>query len=175
MAENPVRRGTLPANIVEVAKVILDAGAKRDIAALNETLGLVSSGRVPRECGLQIPLIELLCEYGGDPNRAMSAALTHGEFAAVNALISRGAAVDLTVAAAMGLVDEARGLIANTDSEKRHSALALASQFGHIDIVRLLLDAGADPAGTIPSAFIRIRRPCTKPHSPATRMSFDCL
>ena len=153
VAENPVRRGTLPANIVEVAKVILDAGAKRDVAALNETLALVSSGRVPRECGLQIPLIELLCEYGADPHRTMSAALTHGEFGAVNALISRGAGIDLTVAAAMGLTEEARGLIANTDSEKRHCALALASQFGHIDIVRLLLDAGEDPSRYNPIGF----------------------
>src|SRR5579884_388297 len=38
IAENPIRRGTLPANIVDVAKVILDAGAKKDQAALNDAL-----------------------------------------------------------------------------------------------------------------------------------------
>ena len=36
------------ANIVEVAKVILDAGAAQ--SALNETLMLVATGSVPREC-----------------------------------------------------------------------------------------------------------------------------
>jgi hypothetical protein len=64
VAENPIRRGTLPDNIVEAAKVILDAGAKEDHSALNETLWLVSSGCVPRQCRVQIPLIDLLCDYG---------------------------------------------------------------------------------------------------------------
>jgi hypothetical protein len=53
-AENPIRHGKLPTNIVDVMKVILEAGAKNDKAAMNETLGLVCSGRVPRECGVQV-------------------------------------------------------------------------------------------------------------------------
>lgn len=153
VAENPIRRGTLPGNIVDVAKVILDAGAKQNAATLNETLGLVSSGRVPRECGLQVPLIDLLCDYGADPNHAVSPALVHGEVEAVNALIARGADMDLTVAAAMGLSEEARRLLPEADGEKRHHALALASQFGHLDIVRLLLDAGEDPSRYNPIGF----------------------
>src|ERR1700757_553380 len=40
IAENPVRHGKLPANIVEVARVILDAGAESNTSELNETLGL---------------------------------------------------------------------------------------------------------------------------------------
>jgi Ankyrin repeats (3 copies) len=145
VAENPVRHGTLPANIVQVAEVILNAGARQDPAALNETLGLVCSGRVPRESGVQLALIDLLCDYGADPNHAMQSALAHGEFEAVNALIRRGGLVDLTVAAAMGRTEDARRLLANAGSEDRHRALALASQFGRTDVVRLLLDAGEDP------------------------------
>jgi hypothetical protein len=45
-----------------------------------ETLALVSSGRVARECGAQVPLIDLLCSYGADPDYAMPPALPHGEF-----------------------------------------------------------------------------------------------
>ena len=153
VAENPVRHGTLPANIVQIAKVILEAGAKEDQFALNETLGLMCSGRVPRECHVQVPLIDLLCDYGADPQRAMPPAVAHAEFEAVNALIRRGAHVDLTVAAAMGLVEEARRLLANADNENRHRALALASQFGHTEIVRLLLDTGEDPNRYNPVGF----------------------
>ena len=153
VAENPVRHGALPDNIVEVAQVILDAGAKQDIAALNETLGLVSSGRVARECGQQVPLIHLLCEYGADPNRAMNTALLHGEAEAVNALIARGANTGLTVAAATGRHGEVRRLLPMADREQRHSALALASQFGHVEIVRTLLDAGEDPNRYNPLGF----------------------
>src|SRR5579863_5818453 len=66
VAENPIRRGTLPPNIIEVTEVILDAGAKEDLQSVNETLGLVCSGRIPRECQVQVPLIDLLCKYGAD-------------------------------------------------------------------------------------------------------------
>ena len=65
---------------------------------------------------------------------------------AVNALIRRGAPVDLAVAAATGLMKDACRLLTNANSEDRHCALALAAQFGHIEIVRLLLDAGEDPS-----------------------------
>jgi ankyrin repeat protein len=113
---------------------------------LNETLGLVCSGRVPRESGVQLPLIDLLCDHGADPNYAMPSALGHGEFEAVNALIRRGGRVDLTVAAGLGRIEDARRLLPSAGGEDRHRALALASQFGHVEVVRLLLDAGEDPS-----------------------------
>lgn len=143
IAENPVRHGTLPKDIVDVAKVILDAGPSQ--AALNETLMLVATGSVPRECRVQLPLIDLLCDYGADPNSAIHAAALHGEFEAVNALIARGVRVDLPVAAALGRIDDARRLLPGASRQDRHLALTLASDFGHAEIVRLLLDAGEDP------------------------------
>jgi len=143
VAENPVRHGTLPSNIVEAAKVILDAGASQ--SAQNETLALVSTGSVPRECCLQLPLINLLCNYGADPNSAIHAAALHGELEAVNALIRHGARIDLPVSGALGRIEDACRLLVGASSEERHLALTLAADFGHIEIVRLLLDAGEDP------------------------------
>jgi len=153
VAENPVRRGTLPANIVEVARAILDAGANGDQSALDETLGLVCSGRVPRECHVQEPLIDLLCGYGADPNYGMLPALPHGEFEAVDALLRNGARVDLPVAAGLGRTEDCRGLTGGASADGRHRALALAAQFGHAEIVRLLLDAGEDPDRYNPVGF----------------------
>jgi len=144
-AENPIRHGKLPANIVEVTRLILDSGAKNDKASMNETLGLVSSGRVPRECGVQGPLIDLLCAYGADPNAGMGPALPHGEFMAVDALIRNGARVDLVVAASLGRVDDARRSLMSASPEDRLRALALAAQFGSTEIVLLLLDSGENP------------------------------
>jgi hypothetical protein len=143
VAENPIRHGTLPANIVELTRIILDAGPSQ--SAKNETLMLVSTGRVPRECRAQVPLINLLCDYGADLNSAAQAAALHGEFEAVNALIARGARIDLPLAAALGRVEDARRLLAGASSEDRHLALSSAANFGHVEIVRLLLDAGEDP------------------------------
>jgi hypothetical protein len=143
IAENPVRHGRLPANIVDIAKVILDAGPAQ--SELNETLMLVATGSVPRECRAQLPLIDLLCERGADPNSALHAATLHGELEAAHALIKRGARVDLPVAAALGHIDDFRRLFPKAGKDDRHLALALASQFGQVEIVRLLLDAGENP------------------------------
>ncbi len=143
VAENPVRHGKLPNNIVEVAKVILDAGAEQ--SALDETLMLAATGSVPRECRMQLQLIDLLCDHGADPNSPIHAAALHGELEAVHALLRRGARIDLPVAAALGRVDDFRRLLRDAGGDDRHLALALASQFGHVEIVRMLLDAGEDP------------------------------
>ena len=90
-------------------------------------------------------MIDLLCDYQADPNTAMLPALVHGEFEAAEALIRRGAKVDLIVAASTGRIDDASQLLPAADSENRHRALALAAQHGHTNLVCLLLDSGEDP------------------------------
>jgi hypothetical protein len=143
VAENPTRHGTLPQNIVQIAEVILDAGVEQ--SALDETLMLVATARVPRECGVRLALNDLLCDRGANPTSAIEAAALHGEFAAVHALIGRGARINLPVAAALGRIEDFRRFLPSANSGDRHLALALASQFGHVEIVRMLLDAGENP------------------------------
>ena len=143
IAENPIRRGSLPKNIVEVATVILDAGPDQN--SRDTALALVSTGSVPLESGAVLPLIDLLCDRGADPNGAIEAAALHGSVLAVRALIGRGARVTLPIAAALGSVEDARRLLPLASGAERHRALAMASQIGCIEIVRLLLDAGEDP------------------------------
>ncbi len=143
IAENPIRHGTLPKNIVEIARVILDAGP--DQASRDVTLALVATGNVPQECGVQLRLIDLLCDYGADPDSAIHAAALHGYFETVTALIAHGARIDLPTAAVLDRVEDAGRLLRTASSVERHLALAVASQVGHIEIVRLLLDAGEDP------------------------------
>ena len=143
IAENPVRHGKLPGNIVEVATVILDAGV--DNAALNETLMLVATGSVPRECRVQEPLIDLLCDWGADPDSALRTSVVLDEFESAHALIRRGGRIDLPVAAGLGRVEDFRRLLPAAGGDDRHLALAVAAQYGNSEIVRLLLDAGEDP------------------------------
>lgn len=143
IAENPVRHGVLPANIVDIAKVILEAAPKLD--ARNETLGLVATGRVPRECKVQIPLIVTLCAASADPNGALHGAAFHGEFEAAHQLIRSGAKPDLPIHAALGNTDEFVKQLPSADAKQRHMALAVAAQYGRADIVRALLDLGEDP------------------------------
>lgn len=145
IAENPVRHGTLPKNIVEIATVILDAGAEGDKSEMNEALMLVATGSVARECRLQIPLIDLLCDRGADPDSAITPTAVLGEIEAVRHLIKRGARMTLPVAAAVGLVDDFRRLLPAAGGEERHLALAIAADYGQIEFMRMLLDAGENP------------------------------
>ena len=160
IAENPIRHGTLPKNIVEVARVILDAGP--DQSSRDVTLALVATGNVPHDCGVQLPLIDLLCEYGADPDSAIHAAALHGYFQTVTALIAHGALIDLPTAAVLNRVEDARRLMRTANSAERHLALAVASQVGHIEIVRLLLDAGEDPNRYTRLAATRTPRLCIR-------------
>lgn len=145
IAENPVRNDCLPPNIVEIARLILDAGAAANRDDVDETLGLVASGRVARESGMQTMLIELLVARGADPSGALNAALTHGELAAAEALLKSGACETLAAAAALGRIDAAERLLPGSGAAERHIALALAAQHGHAAILGLLLASGEDP------------------------------
>ncbi len=143
VAENPVRHGKLPKNIVEVAKVIIDAGV--DQSALDDTLMLVATGIVPRQCRAQVALIDLLCDRGARTESASLPSALHGEFEALNTLLARGAKLDLPIAAASGRTEDAGLLLESANEIERHLALSLAADQGHIEIVRMLLDAGEDP------------------------------
>ena len=171
VAENPIRHGKLPANIVAITKIILDAGTEPS-ARLNETLSLVSSGRVPRECHVQLPLIDLLCDHGADPNSAMLPALTHGEFEAANALIQRGAQINLPVAAALGRTEALPQLLPRANSEDRHRSLALQhhSSATSKSFASYSTQAKIQTA-TTPSAPTPNQLQCIKPPSPDTTKS----
>lgn len=153
IAENPVRQGTMPPNVLAIARTLLDAGARSDTAALDRTLGLVASGRIARETGYQSDLINLLCKDGADPDAALHPALAHGEFSAVRTLLDQGAQYTLPVAAGLGDLDGSLNLLPLADPLARHQALAVAAQFGHASIVHMLLDAGEDPNRLNPTGF----------------------
>ena len=146
IAENPIRHNKMPQNIVAVTEVILESGPKADIdqAALDATLLLVATGSVPEASGKQIPLIDLLCDSGADPSSAIRAAVLHGCLPAVQTLTRRGAKVDLAVAA-LGSAENFRRILKTASAEERHLALAVATQYCRVEIVRILLDAGEDP------------------------------
>jgi hypothetical protein len=151
-------REKTPANAVDVAKTLLQAGAEVD--ALADMFGghhttmsmLVSSGH-PASAGLQVALVDTLLDFGaavdgcgsGEWTSPLMTALAFGYQSAAEALGRRGARVDnIAAAAGLGRLADARRLLATAGSQDRHRALALAAQHGHVEIVRLLLDAGED-------------------------------
>lgn len=152
-------RQKTPKNAVEIARMLLQAGAEVD--ALADLYGghhttmsmLVSSGH-PAAAGVQVALVDTLLDFGaavdgrgsGEWTSPLMTALAFGYQGAAEALVRRGARMDTFAAAAgLGRLAEAQQLLATAGSVERHRVLALAAQLGHVEIVRLLLDANEDP------------------------------
>ncbi len=150
IAENPTRNGSLPANAADVARAILDADGAYESAILDSTLDLVASSNVARDSGVQEQLIDVLCEYGAHPDKAVQSALLYGEFDAARRLQRRGAPGTLSAAAALGINDDVRRLAKTAASCEKALALALAAQHERVEAVRILLAAGADAASFTP-------------------------
>ncbi len=146
---NPIRLERLPANLIEVVRALLEAGAEGNDGALS----LVASGRQAREQGLQTAMIELLVSRGANPGGAVGPALAHGEFEAADALIRLGAPLTFEAAAALERIEEARRQLAGANPEERHRALAMAAGFGHAAIVKMLLESGEDPNRFNPAGY----------------------
>ena len=144
-AENPIRQGALPRNILEVVSLLLEIGANRDLNDVNETLGLVCSGRIVREAGVQLQIIDVLLQHGANPESALRLAVAHEEWGAAEHLLATKAILDLPVAAALGQLPEVIERFSDASIEDRHLALAWASQYGHSTTVEWLLKAGEDP------------------------------
>ena len=152
-------RQRTPENAVENAKTLLRYGAEVDALADMyggqwTTMGLLVSSCHPAQAGVQVELVETLLDFGaaidGDDAAKWGSppmvALAFGYTPAAEALVKRGAGVgNLAAAAGLGRLADAERLLQTADPLSRHRALALAAQHGHVEIVRLLLDAGEDP------------------------------
>jgi len=151
-----VRQRT-PDNAVAIATLLLDSGAEPDALAgmydnLCTTMSMLVTSTHPAEKGLQAPLAELLLDHGAELEgpgtewqSTLLSALMFGYLDTARAMHRRGATVYLNSAAGLGLVDEVKRLLPGSKPDVRHSALALAAQLGHVEVVRLLLDTGEDP------------------------------
>ena len=118
------------------------------------TMTLLVSSCHPAEAGVQVALVDILLDFSaaidgrrsGQGGTPLMTALAFGYQSAAEALVRRGARVDnIAAAAGLGRLADAPQLLATVGSEDRHRTLALAAQHGHVEIVRLLLDAGEDP------------------------------
>jgi peptide-methionine (S)-S-oxide reductase len=155
VAGNPVREERLAPNIVDVTRFIIEAARLEGVENLKEQLdyaiALVASGRVPRESGVQLALIDALADAGGDPESGMHPALAHRELQAVEQLLARGAKLTLTAAIGTGRTDDIPRLAPNADD--RQYALAAAAFYGDPRSLELLLDLGVDVNAFAPEGF----------------------
>lgn len=156
-----------PANAVDVATLLLDAGAGTDALANMyggecTTLSMLVSSTPPADAGVQVALTHTLLDYGANVEGAgrgawtspLMTALVFGFRDVANALVVRGALVDTLVkAAGIGDGNATEKLLPNATALERHQALAMAVIMENVAIVQTLLETGVDPSAYNPAGF----------------------
>jgi ankyrin repeat protein len=150
-------RQKTPKNILEITKLLLNAGA--DVNAQSDayggrstTLGLTATSWHPEHAGVQLPLMELLINHGAvidgpDGGSAVNGSLHNGRGEAAEFFASRGARLDLEGAAGVGRLDVVRsffhddGSLKPTANEQQvKDGFAWACEFGRTEVVEFLLE-----------------------------------
>ncbi len=147
VAENPIRHERLPANIVQITGTIIAAAQQERVQSLQEqldyTLGLVVTGRVPRESGVQLQLMDMLIDAGATPGPGHGALSARNLEAAAH-LVERGG--ELTLASAICLERDAdvERLTKAASTRDKQIALVAAALNGRADALARLLPLGVD-------------------------------
>ncbi|MGC4054694.1 MAG: ankyrin repeat domain-containing protein [Paludibaculum sp.] len=150
-------RQKTPRNAVELARMLLDAGAEVDAECgaygKDTALGLVATSVHPLDAGVQIPLMALLIERGASVEGApggwaiLPAALANGRKKAAEYLSERGASLDIEGAAGVGRLDvvkdcfDAEGRLKSDMPEmKLLRGFHWACEYGRESVINFLLD-----------------------------------
>jgi ankyrin repeat protein len=147
VADNPIRNDKLPDNIVDITRLLIETAKENTFDdfqyCIDYTLGLVSTGRVPRDCGVQIEMIDLLINAGASPGGGVGA-LAHGNIEAAGHLIDRGG--ELTLATAVGLdrMDDVPQLLKDATQTDKEIALMMAAFYGKANMIKLLIEHGVN-------------------------------
>lgn len=150
VADNPIRNEKLPDNIVEITSFLTDT-VKCEVPdtwqqQITYTLGLVATGRIPRESGKQIAMMDVLIDAGATPGGGMGA-LAHGNIDAANHLIDRGGKLTLSSAVLLGRKADIERLADSASDNEKLTALTAAAFYGKVELMKYLLGIGANPNG----------------------------
>lgn len=147
VADNPIRHERLPANIVHITRLLVDAARQNANESFQDqidyALGLVATGRIPKESGVQIELIDLLIDSGARPDNGHGA-LAHGNPKAAQRLIERGGQLTLTTAIGLDRKDEVEQLLKEATMDDKRIALIASAYMGKPAMIQYLVDSGVD-------------------------------
>lgn len=147
VAGNPVRNERLPADIAQTASLL--AAAARHAGGdglqyqLDYALGLAVTGRVARESGVQVGLIDALIDGGARPGDGVGA-LGAANLEAAAHLLERGGTLTLAGALCLGRDEDAERLARTATAEDRQIALVAAAVNGDARALAVLISLGVD-------------------------------
>jgi len=147
IAGNPVRQERLAVNICEITKLIIREVKQHAAESFREqidyTLGLVATGSVPRESGVQIELMDILINEGATVSNVIGA-LAHGNKGAAQHLVNKGAELTLAVAICLEISSQIPLLAKESTIADRQLALMASSFYGIPEMIQLLISDGDD-------------------------------
>ena len=147
VAENPIRHEELPPNIVEITSTIIAAAKQEHVQSLPEqldyALGLVVTGRVPREAGMQLPLMDVFIDAGATPG-AGHGALSGRNLDAAAHLLKRGGELTLATAICLDRDADVERLAREASTGDKQIALVTAALNGRAKALARLLQLGVD-------------------------------
>jgi Ankyrin repeat len=156
IAGNPIRHDKLPANIIDITRLLIKfvkQYAKESCRQqIDYTYGLVETGRIPRECGVQIDLIDVLIDNGAAPGDAQGA-LANGNIEAAKHIIERSGSITLAAAVCLNRMVDVKRLLNRASMDDKQVALMAASFYGMPQIIALLIQSGVDVNGYIKKGF----------------------
>jgi peptide-methionine (S)-S-oxide reductase len=157
VAEDPVRNGTLPPNIADVARAVIRAAERERVETLQEQLDyalrLVSFSWIARDCNVQIDLLDVLIDAGAGTDDTPHSALVNSNFAAAAHLVKRGARLTLATALCLGRWDDVGHLGKSASTEEKQFALILAALKGRAEALTKLLPLGVDVNATCANLY----------------------
>lgn len=150
VADNPVRNERLPDNALETLNFLIDA-VKRESPdtfkqQIDYALGLIATGRTPRESGQQIAMMDALIDAGATPGGGMGA-IAHGNIEAANHLIDRGGKLSFAAAMILDRQADVDQLFNSASDNEKLTALTAAAFYGKTDQLKFLLGKGVPPNG----------------------------
>ncbi|TKR30714.1 ankyrin repeat domain-containing protein [Luteimonas gilva] len=147
VAGNPVRNERLPSDIAAIAAMLAEAARHAEDAGLQEqldyALGLIVTGRVARESGVQIALMDALIDGGARPGDGIGA-LGAANLEAAAHLLDRGGTLTLAGALCLGRREDAARLARTATHEERQIALVAAAVNGDAQALATLIGLGVD-------------------------------
>jgi len=148
VAEDPVRNGTLPKNIAQLTRAIIEAALRERVTNLQEQLDyalqLVSWSWIARQCGVQIELIDALVDAGASPHGNPENALVNANFEAAEHLVRRGANLTLATALSLERWNDVARLAPTSKPKEKQFGFVLAALNGKPEALRRMLEFGVD-------------------------------
>jgi peptide-methionine (S)-S-oxide reductase len=149
IANNPTSIERLPANIVDVARVMTERGVEQ--ADLDYALELLMSGGEVGEHGPARSLMDFLLDAGAIASReTILVTAGHWQSEALRALLERGHPECPIIAAALGDVASLSALLANAEPGDIQDAFGIAIINRNLEAAAVALDAGADVNAPLP-------------------------